>query len=175
VITDDNYQTTHAKIAVSRGKMLGTMPGNSRQRDFLPQAYSDFIYAIIIEETGIVGGIAVLFLYVFLFIRAGTIAGQCKELFPKFLVMGSALMLVMQALVNMSVSVDLLPVTGQPLPLISKGGSSVLVTCVFIGIILSVSRFENPKGIRQEKKIVKEFEEEKQLAIKEEISTEDGY
>jgi len=168
VINDDNYQTTQANIAVARGRIIGTMPGNSQQRDFLPQAYSDFIYAIIIEETGIVGGIAVLFLYVFLFIRAGTIAGQCKKLFPKYLVMGSALMIVMQAMVNMAVSVGLLPVTGQPLPLISKGGSSVLVTCVYVGIILSVSRFENQKGIRKEAKIVGEYEREKQLALEDE-------
>ena len=90
--------------------------------------------------------------------------------------MGSALMLVMQAMVNMAVSVGLLPVTGQPLPLISKGGSSVLVTCVFIGIILSVSRFENTKGIRQEEKIVKEFEEEKRSADEEdELSAQGAY
>jgi cell division protein FtsW len=163
-ITDDNYQVSHAKIAVARGGLFGQLPGNGQQRDFLPQAYSDFIYAIIIEETGIIGGIFVLSLYVFLFIRAGTIAGRCTKLFPKLLAMGSAMMLVIQALVNMAVSVSLMPVTGQPLPLISKGGSSVLITCVFIGIILSVSRFENPRGIRQEELIEEEFEEEKRLA-----------
>jgi cell division protein FtsW len=103
-ITDDNYQSAHAKIAVARGKLFGKMPGNGQQRDFLPQAYSDFIYAIIIEETGIIGGVFILFLYVFLFIRAGTIASRCPKLFPKLLVMGCAVMLVMQALVNMSVS-----------------------------------------------------------------------
>ncbi|MCL1933639.1 MAG: FtsW/RodA/SpoVE family cell cycle protein [Candidatus Azobacteroides sp.] len=167
-VTDDNFQTTQANIAVARGGIFGTMPGNGRQRDFLPQAYSDFIYAIIIEETGIAGGIAVLSLYVFLFIRAGIIAGRCTKLFPKYLVIGSALMLVIQAVVNMSVSVGLIPVTGQPLPLISKGGSSILVTCVFVGIILSVSRFENPRGVRQEEIIAKEFEEEKQLTIENE-------
>ena len=168
VITDDNFQTTQANIAVARGGIFGNMPGNGRQRDFLPQAYSDFIYAIIIEETGIVGGIVVLSLYVFLFIRAGIIAGRCTRLFPKLLVMGSALMLVTQALVNMAVSVGLMPVTGQPLPLVSRGGSSILITCVFIGIILSVSRFENPKGVRQEEEIEEEFEDEKRLAINDE-------
>lgn len=163
VITDENYQTTQAKIAVARGGIFGKMPGNGQQRDFLPQAYSDFIFAIIIEETGMLGGIFVLSLYVFLFIRAGIIAGRCTKLFPKLLVMGSALMLVTQALVNMAVSVGLMPVTGQPLPLISKGGSSILITCAFIGIILSVSRFENPRGILQEEEFDEEFEEEKRL------------
>ena len=167
-IPDDIYQEVMAKIAVARGGIVGKMPGNSQQSDLLPQAYSDFIYAIIIEESGIVGGIFVLALYVFLFIRAGTIAGRCTKLFPKLLVMGCALMLVLQALVNMAVSVGLMPVTGQPLPLVSKGGSSILITCVFIGIILSVSRFENPKGVQQEVAFDEEFEEEKRLANEDE-------
>jgi cell division protein FtsW len=166
-VTDDNFQVTQAKVAVARGKIFGKLPGNGQQRDFLPQAYSDFIYAIIIEEMGIIGGVFVLSLYVFLFIRAGTIAGRCTKLFPKLLVMGSALMLVMQALVNMSVSVGLMPVTGQPLPLVSRGGSSILITCVFIGIMLSVSRFENPRGVEQEGIYEEEFKEEKRLATKE--------
>ena len=168
VITDENYQTTQANIAIARGKFFGNMPGNGQQRDFLPQAYSDFIFAIIIEETGIIGGIFVLSLYVFLFIRAGVIAGRCAKLFPKFLVMGCALMMVTQALVNMAVAVGLMPVTGQTLPLISKGGSSILTTCVFFGIILSVSRFENPRGVLQEEEIMEEFEEEKRLFIDDE-------
>ena len=167
-ITDDNFQASQAKIAVARGQIIGKMPGNGQQRDFLPQAYSDFIYAIIIEETGIIGGIFVLSLYIFLFIRAGTIAGRCAKLFPKLLVMGCALMMVMQALVNMAVSVGLMPVTGQPLPLISKGGSSILISCVFIGIMLSVSRFENPRGVAQEEVIDEEYEEEKRLVIEDE-------
>jgi len=163
-IPDDMFQPVMAKIAIAQGGIVGKMPGNSHLSDFLPQAYSDFIYAIIIEETGIIGGIFVLALYVFLFIRAGTIASRCTKLFPKFLVMGSALMIVVQAMVNMAVSVGLMPVTGQPLPLISKGGSSVLVTCIFIGIMLSVSRFENPVGVMQEEAFDKEFEEERRLA-----------
>jgi len=167
-IPDEIFQSTMAKIAIARGGIFGRMPGNSHLSDFLPQAYSDFIYAIIIEETGIIGGIAVLFLYVFLFIRAGTIAGRCTKLFPKLLVMGSALMMSLQALVNMAVSVGLLPVTGQPLPLVSRGGSSIITTCVFIGIILSVSRFENPRGVLQEETIEEEFEEERRLTNEEE-------
>jgi len=174
VVTDDNFQTTQANIAVARGKIFGKMPGNGLQRDFLPQAYSDFIFAIIIEETGIVGGAFVLSLYVFLFIRAGIIAGRCKKLFPKYLVMGSALMLVVQALINMAVSVGLMPVTGQPLPLISKGGSSILITCVFFGIILGVSRFENPRGVLQEEEIAEEFEKVKRLAEEEEQLSPQG-
>jgi len=163
-IPDSIFQPTMAKIALARGGVFGKLPGNSHLSDFLPQAYSDFIYAIIIEETGIIGGIAVLAIYVFLFIRAGTIANRCTKLFPKLLVMGCALMIMLQALVNMAVSVGLMPVTGQPLPLVSRGGSSILVTCVFIGIILSVSRFENPRGVLQEEAIEEEFEEERRLA-----------
>jgi cell division protein FtsW len=160
VINDDNYQVSHAKIALARGGIFGKGPGNSKQRDYLPQAYSDFIFAIIIEEMGIAGGIAVLALYVFLFIRAGIIAKRCEAMFPKLLVMGSALIIMAQALANIAVAVDLIPVTGQPLPLISRGGTSTIVTCVFIGIILSASRFENPKGIRREEEIAEELEEE---------------
>jgi cell division protein FtsW len=137
------------------------LPGNSRQRDFLPQAYSDFIFAIIIEELGLAGGMFVLTLYVFLFIRAGIIAGRCDKLFPKLLVMGCALALVSQALANMAVAVNLIPVTGQPLPLVSRGGTSTLVTCAFFGIILSVSRFENERGIRREEEINEELEEQR--------------
>jgi cell division protein FtsW len=164
VITDENYQVSHANIAIARGKLFGNLPGNSRERDFLPQAYSDFIFAIIIEELGIVGGIGVLALYIFLFIRAGIIANRCEKLFPKYLVIGCALLLVIQALTNMAVAVNLIPVTGQPLPLISRGGTSTLVTCAFIGIILSVSRFENSNGVKREEEIVEELEEEKQAA-----------
>ena len=163
-IPDEMFQEVMAKVAIARGGVIGTMPGNSHLSDFLPQAYSDFIYAIIIEETGIIGGIAVLALYVFLFIRAGTIANRCTNLFSKLLVMGCALMIVMQALVNMSVSVGLLPITGQPLPLVSRGGTSIITTCMYIGIILSVSRFENPRGVLQEVAYEEEFEEEIRLA-----------
>ncbi len=108
-ITDENYQVSHAKIAIARGKVLGVMPGNSQQRDFLPQAYSDFIFAIIIEEMGLIGGLAILFLYVILFVRSGMIAARCEKLFPKYLVLGSAMLIVMQALANMMVAVNLIP------------------------------------------------------------------
>ena len=140
-ITDDNYQVTHAKIAIARGGVLGQMPGHGQQRDFLPQAYSDFIYAIIIEELGIVGGIFVLLLYIMLLVRVGMIARKCDKSFPKFLVLGCGLLVVVQALANMAVAVNLVPVTGQPMPLVSRGGTSTLISCIYFGIILSVSRF----------------------------------
>lgn len=140
-ITDENYQVAHAKIAISNGGVFGVFPGNSTERDFLPQAYSDFIYAIIIEELGVFGGVFVLLLYVILLIRAGIIARKVDKLFPKYLVMGSALMLSMQAFINMAVAVSLIPVTGQPLPLISRGGTSTLITCAYFGLILSADRF----------------------------------
>ncbi|MEG1563932.1 MAG: FtsW/RodA/SpoVE family cell cycle protein, partial [Bacteroides sp.] len=111
------------------------------QRDFLSQAFSDFIFAIIIEELGLVGGGFVVCLYIWLLVRAGRIAQRCERTFPAFLVMGIALLLVSQALLNMMVAVGLFPVTGQPLPLISKGGTSTLINCAYIGMILSISRY----------------------------------
>jgi cell division protein FtsW len=117
------------------------MPGNSVERDFLSQAFSDFIYAIIIEELGLIGGGFVALLYIILLLRVGRIAGQCDKKYLSLLIMGLALLLVSQALLNMMVAVGLFPVTGQPLPLISKGGTSTLINCAYIGIILSVSRY----------------------------------
>lgn len=140
-ITDENYQVAHAKIAISNGGVFGVFPGNSTERDFLPQAYSDFIYAIIIEEMGLLGGMFVLLLYLVILIRGGIIARKTEKLFPKYLVMGSALMLSIQAFINMGVAVNLIPVTGQPLPLISRGGTSTLITCAYFGLILSADRF----------------------------------
>lgn len=141
VITDSNYQESHAKIAIARGGVFGKLPGQSMQRDFLPQAYSDFIYAIIIEEMGLVGGIVVLLLYVMLMIRVGIIAKRCEKLFPKYLAIGCGLIIVIQALMHMGINVGLFPVTGQPLPLISRGGTSTILTCIYIGIILSISHY----------------------------------
>ena len=140
-ITDDNYQVAHSKIAIANGGVFGKFPGNSKERDFLPQAYSDFIYSIILEELGLVGGIFVLLLYIIILWRSGIIARKTEKLFPKYLIIGSALMLSMQAFVNMAVAVHLIPVTGQPLPLISRGGTSTLITCAYFGIILSADRF----------------------------------
>lgn len=142
----DNIQVTHARIAVATSHGIGKGPGKSRQRDYLPQAYSDFIYAIIIEETGILGGLVVMFLYLLFMWRCRTIAERCKSLFPSYLVMGLSLMIVLQAMVNMAVAVGAMPVTGQPLPLISRGGSSILINCICVGMILSVSRTAKKAG-----------------------------
>ena len=139
-VTDKNFQVTHANFAIASSGIIGKGPGNSVERDYLPQAFSDFIYAIIIEEMGRVGAIAVVFLYVILLFRAARIASRCENNFPAFLVMGLTLLLVFQAVINMCVAVDFGIVTGQPLPLVSKGGTSTIVNCAYIGVILSVSR-----------------------------------
>lgn len=141
LLGDKNSQTTYAKIAVANSNVIGLGPGNSVQRDFLQHAESDFIYAIIVEEMGLFGALAVMFLYFTLLIRVGRIAQKCRRFFPAYLVLGFGLMMVLQALVNMGVAVGAFPVTGQTLPLISKGGSSILVTSFYIGVILSVSRY----------------------------------
>ena len=140
-ITDENYQETHATMAIVSSNIVGRGPGNSIERDYLPQAYSDFIFAIIIEELGLAGGAFVVLLYIILLIRAAKIAQRCRSYFPAFLVMGCALMLVAQATINMMVAVGLFPVTGQPLPLISRGGTSTIINCGYIGMILSVSYY----------------------------------
>ena len=142
---DKDAQVGHANIAIATSNIVGKGPGNSVERDFLSQAFSDFIYAIIIEETGIVGAIFVAMLYIILLFRTGRIANRCENNFPAFLAMGIALLLVTQALFNMCVAVGLAPVTGQPLPLISKGGTSTMINCMYIGVILSISRSAKKK------------------------------
>jgi len=137
---EENFQVGHANIAIASSGLIGKGPGNSLERDYLPQAFSDFIYAIIIEEMGIIGAAVVAFLYIVLLYRAARIASRCENNFPAFLIMGLSLLLVIQATFNMMVAVGLAPVTGQPLPLISKGGTSTIINCVYIGVILSVSR-----------------------------------
>ena len=144
---DNDSQIGHANIAIASSEIVGKGPGNSEERDLLPQAFSDFIYAIIIEELGLAGGIFVMFLYIFLLWRAGRIADRCVNFFPAFLVMGLALLLVCQAMFNMLVAVGLAPVTGQPLPLISKGGTSTIINCIFIGAMLSVSISAKKKAV----------------------------
>ncbi len=136
----DNYQVEQSKIAIATGGIFGKGPGNSTQRNFLPHPYSDFIYAIIIEEYGFFGGLIVLFLYLFLLYRAGVIVRKSRRSFAAFLAFGLTISLVFQAMINMGVAVHLFPVTGQTLPLVSMGGSSILFTGVAFGIILSVSR-----------------------------------
>lgn len=137
---DKDAQVAHANIAIVSSNVIGKGPGNSVERDFLAQAFSDFIYAIIIEEMGIFGATFVVFLYVILLFRTARIANRCENNFPAFLAMGLALLLVVQATFNMLVAVGLAPVTGQPLPLISKGGTSTIINCAYIGAILSISR-----------------------------------
>ena len=145
LLNDENSQTTCASIAIANSDVVGLGPGNSIQRDFLQHAESDFIYAIIVEELGIPGAFFVAFLYLVLLIRVGRIAQKCTSFFPAFLVLGFGIMMVLQAFLNMSVAVGLVPVTGQTLPLISKGGTSILITSFYIGVILSVSRYAEKK------------------------------
>ena len=137
---DKDAQVAHANIAIVSSGIIGKGPGKSTERDFLSQAFSDFIYAIIIEELGLLGAAAVAFLYIILLYRCARIASRCENNFPAFLAMGLGLLLVIQAVFNMMVAVGLAPVTGQPLPLISKGGTSTIINCAYIGAILSVSR-----------------------------------
>ena len=137
---DKDAQVAHANIAIVSSGVIGKGPGKSTERDFLSQAFSDFIYAIVIEELGIIGAFAVMFLYIILLYRCARIASRCENNFPAFLAMGLGLLLVIQAMFNMMVAVGLAPVTGQPLPLISKGGTSTIINCAYVGAILSVSR-----------------------------------
>ena len=165
---DRDAQVGHAHIAIASSNGVGLMPGNSVERDYLSHADCDFIYAIVIEEMGLWGAFGVIFLYTVLLIRAGRIASRCERNFPAFLVMGLALLLVFQAILNMLVAVGIFPVTGQPLPLISRGGSSTLINCAYIGMILSVSRYarKNEQPISQpteSSEIAEEFYNDKNL------------
>ena len=143
---DKDAQVAHANIAIVNSNIIGKGPGKSIERDFLPQAFSDFIFVIIIEELGIIGAGFVVLLYIVLLFRAARIASRCDNNFPAFLVLGLALMLVIQASFNMMVAVGIAPVTGQPLPLISRGGTSTIINCAYIGAILSVSRSAKKKS-----------------------------
>lgn len=135
-----NEQRTYANIAIATSGLIGKGPGNSVQRDNIPHAYSDFIYAIIIEELGLIGGIIVIMLYLTLLYRCGSIAAGCEDPYPAFLIMGMGFIIVIQAMLHMTISVGG-PVTGQPLPLVSQGGTSTLINCVYIGTMLSISRY----------------------------------
>ena len=150
---DKDAQVAHANIAIVSSNVIGKGPGNSVERDFLAQAFSDFIYAIIIEEMGLFGATLVVFLYIVLLFRTARIANRCDNNFPAFLCMGFALMLVIQASANMLVAVGIVPVTGQPLPLISKGGTSTIINCAYIGAILSVSRTAKKKQVFEAEKV----------------------
>ncbi|MBS1761004.1 MAG: FtsW/RodA/SpoVE family cell cycle protein [Bacteroidetes bacterium] len=139
-VDNDAYQVNQAKIAISKGGFLGVGPGNSTTRDYLPQAYNDFIYAIVIEEYGLAGGLFIMFIYLVFLYRCIRIYKRCPYAFGAFLALGLSFTLAIQAVANMAVTVNLFPVTGVTLPLVSMGGSSFFFTCAAIGIILSVAR-----------------------------------
>ena len=151
-ITDENYQRSHAQIAIARGgkSPVGVLPGNSIQRDILPQAFADYIFAIIVEESGIIGAIGLIFLYLSILFRACLKSSRYADFSAMLMVMGLALMITCQALISMMVSVGLGPVTGQPLPMISRGGTSAIITSIYFGIIMSVSREQTELGARQQ-------------------------
>lgn len=140
-ITDENRQVMLARFAQANGGLMGQGPGNSRESARLPLAFSDYIYSIIVEDTGFVGGALVLLLFLLMLARAGRIAFRCVRALPAFMILGCAMLIVLQALVHMAIVTGIVPVSGQPLPFISKGGTSVLVMSMAIGIMLSVSRF----------------------------------
>lgn len=142
----NNFQVNRAKVAIVNGGIIGKGPGNSLQKQKLPQANSDFIYAVIIEEYGLIGGIIVMFLYLYILFRAAIMARRSTRTFSALTAVGLSMIIVFQALINMAVAVNLVPVTGQPLPIISSGGSSVLATSIALGIILSISW-----GIKEER------------------------
>lgn len=150
---DSHMQRTYADIAVASGSVFGKGPGKSEQRNFLPHPYSDFIYAIIIEEYGIVGGILVLLLYVILFTRVIRIVSKRTLTFGALMAFGLGFLIILQAMINMGVSIGLLPVTGQPLPFVSMGGTSLMATGIIIGMILSVTRSMEDESMNKEQEI----------------------
>lgn len=147
--TDGGFQIQQSKMAIANGEFLGLGPGNSIQRNYLPYAYADFIYAIICEEYGLIGGVAILCMYLWLLFRCISIITRCPKTFGAVLAMGLCLNIVIQAFANISVSVHLVPVTGLTLPIISMGGTSLLFTCISLGVILSVSRYVEEAELKQ--------------------------
>lgn len=174
---EDDYQIEKAKIAIASGGVYGLGPGKSVQKNFLPQSSSDFIYAIIVEEYGLLGALTVMGMYLLLLFRFVVAAHKANSMFGKLVVIGLGFPIIFQALINMAVAVELLPVTGQTLPLISSGGSSVWMTCIAIGIILSVTKKE--EEIAEELQEKQKREEalqrliDKQLKEEEEAENED--
>jgi len=154
-----NYQVEQSKIAIAEGGILGKGPGKSTQRNFLPHPYSDFIFAIIIEEYGLGMAVFVIFLYLVLLHRAVRIATKCQKIFPSLLAIGCSFILVFQAMLNMAVAVNLVPVTGQPLPLVSMGGTSIWFSSIAIGMILSASRE------LEKEKVLKPKQDEEDIAV----------
>ncbi len=160
---DKHMQRTYADIAVATGSVIGKGPGKSEQRNFLPHPYSDFIYAIIVEEYGIVGAIIVLMLYVILFTRVIKVVGKRPLTFGALMAFGLGFLIIVQAMVNMGVSVGLLPVTGQPLPFVSMGGTSLMATGLILGMILSVTRSIESEDISKEQELQAITEDEREL------------
>jgi cell division protein FtsW len=168
---EDEYQIKAAKTAIASGNFYGLGPGKSVQRHFLPQSSSDFIYAIIVEEYGLIGGLGVLGLYLLLLFRFVIAAHKANTLFGKLVVVGLGFPMIFQALINMAVAVELLPVTGQTLPLISSGGSSIWMTCFALGIIINVTKKE--EEIEQEQKEAAKREEALQKLIDQQLESDD--
>ncbi|WP_372975240.1 FtsW/RodA/SpoVE family cell cycle protein, partial [Muriicola sp.] len=156
--TEADYQIEKAKIAIASGGLVGNGAGKSVMKNFLPQSSSDFIYAIIVEEYGLIGGFSLMFFYMLLLFRIVVVANANTSVFGKLLVVGVGLPIVFQALINMAVAVELFPVTGQTLPLISSGGTSIWMTCLAIGIVLSASR-------KREQEEEKEVDENNPLEV----------
>jgi cell division protein FtsW len=170
---EDEYQIKAAKTAIASGNFTGVGPGKSVQRHFLPQSSSDFIYAIIVEEYGLIGGLGVLGLYLLLLFRFVIAAHKATTLFGKLVVISLGFPMIFQALINMAVAVELLPVTGQTLPLISSGGSSIWMTCFALGIIINVTKKE--EEIEQEQKEAAKREEALQRLIDQELETDNKH
>ena len=180
---DEVYQIERAKTAIASGGVYGLGPGKSVQKNFLPQSSSDFIYAIIVEEFGLFGGLAILLIYLLLFLRFIVAAHKANTLFGKLVVVGLGFPIVFQALINMGVAVELLPTTGQTLPLISSGGSSIWVTCLAVGIILNVTKKEEEiaaenvekakREVALQKMIDKQIKEDEE-SISEDYSIDDN-
>lgn len=168
---EDDYQIEKAKIAIASGKIYGLGPGKSVQKNFLPQSSSDFIYAIIVEEYGLIGGLGVLFLYLLLLFRFVIASHKANTLFGKLVVIGLGFPMIFQAMINMAVAVELLPVTGQTLPLISSGGTSIWMTCIALGIIIGVTKKE--EEIEEEQKEAAKREEALQRLIDAELASEE--
>lgn len=160
-LNDDNYQRSLAKVAIARGGItpFGVGPGNSKERDFLPLAFADYIFAIIVEESGLVGAIVLIFLYMAILFRACLTSNRFNDYSSMLMVMGLALMITCQALISMAVAVGIGPVTGQPLPLISRGGTSVLITSIYFGVMMCVSR-EQKQLSEQQKSVLNESKDD---------------
>jgi cell division protein FtsW len=155
VLTDENIQEVYASVAIARGgaSPLGVLPGNSKERDYLPLAFADYIFAIIVEESGVLGAAFLIFIYLAILFRACNVSSRYNDMPAMLMTMGLALMITCQALISMLVAVGLGPVTGQPLPLISRGGTSVLITSIYFGIMMGVSREQ--KELREREQLTR--------------------